>query len=249
MAIGAVVASAVRTSQSTGRIARTGGSGSSASGSSRGGSSGAVSQSSDSRGSSSRGGGGSSASSAKAYKKEKRRRTCKTCPVWRYEMGIRKLGGVPYIYQWHYLFVVAWNRGGSGALPTYSAFPPSEGVNPGLSGVISGVSTSDSVKNVEEGHVPNPDDSEDFGYLKAHISPDYYVSGEVAPSSRFITLKDTNRNLTAKLAAESMIIDAKRIKYVPTGPNSNSFAMTIAEKSELPRRKPAGDAPGSGMRL
>lgn len=36
---------------------------------------------------------------------------------------------------------------------------------------------------------------------------------------------------------------------VPTGPNSNSFAMILAERVRLPRRKPSRDAPGSGMSL
>jgi hypothetical protein len=49
-------------------------------------------------------------------------------------MGIRTLGGVPYVYQYHHLFVVAWNRGGTGVMPTYSAFPSNQNGNAGIWG-------------------------------------------------------------------------------------------------------------------
>jgi hypothetical protein len=120
---------------------------------------------------------------------------------------------------------------------------------PGYGGRISGAMTSDSSKTAEEGHEPDPADTDDFGYIQASIAADYLTSGEAAASNRFVTLRDTNTNLTAQLLAQAMVIDAKRIRYVAAGPNSNSFAMTIAQKVGLPRNKPSGHAPGSGMSI
>lgn len=165
-------------------------------------------------------------------------------------MGIRKLGGVPYVYQWHHLFLTAWNQGGTGAMPTFSAFPSNEGGSPGIGALIGGLSTSDSSKEVEENHTPDPDDADDFGHIKPSFIPDYYTpGGEWAPGNRFVTLRETRNNLTPRLSVEAAKIGAKQIKYVATGPNSNSYAMSLAERVGLPRRKPAGDAPGSGMRI
>jgi hypothetical protein len=217
----------------------------SGSGSSQGGSSGAGSQSSGSRGSA----GGSSASSAKGAQMERRRRTCRTCPDWRYEMGMRVLGGVPWVYQYHHLFLVAWNRGGTGMMPTYSAFPSRPDGNPGILGPISGALQSDSSKSADEGHAEDPSNPADMGFIKSDIAADYYVSGEVAPGNRFVTLKDTATNYNPQLVAQSLAMDALRVRYVPAGPNSNTFAMSLAKRVGLPERKPAGDAPGSGMRI
>lgn len=242
--------SASRAAQASNKASASSRGGSSGSGSSQGGSSGAGSAASGSRGSSSRAGGGSSASSGKAYQAARRRRTCKTCPDWRYEMGIRRLGGVPYVYQWHHLFVTAWNRGGTGIMPTFSAFPSNENGAAGLLGPILGISQSDSSKSVEEDYEPDDDDDGDFGFIKFTPFPDYYSPvGEYDPSNRFVTLRDTRENLTAQLTAAGAAISARRIKYVATGPNSNSFAMSVAERAGLPRRKPSGDAPGSGIKL
>ena len=242
--------SATRAAQAANKASTASRGGSSVSGSSQGGSSGAGSAASGSRGSSSRAGGGSSASSGKAYKAAKRRRTCKTCPDWRYEMGIRRLGGVPYVYQWHHLFVTAWNRGGTGIMPTFSAFPSNENGAAGLLGPLLGSSQSDSSKTVEENYAPNENADGDFGFIKFTPFPDYYSPvGEYDPGNRFVTLLDTKENLTAKLTLASTAISARKIKYVPTGPNSNSFAMSVAERAGLPRKKPAGDAPGSGIKL
>lgn len=179
------------------------------------------------------------------------KRSCVTCPEWRYEMGIRKLGGIPYLYSWHHLFVVQWNRGGNGGtMMTYSAFPSRNG-DPGMAGPILGAMASDSSKNVEEGHdVPEAEaKSDDMGYLQFKPSVNYWRSGEYAEDNRFVTLLDTDKNLRNDLIGQGGEIDGKRIRYVPTGPNSNSFAMSLAERVGLPRRKPAGDAPGSGMSI
>jgi hypothetical protein len=235
------IANGISRASQTARASRSGGSGS---GSSGGGSLGSGSNNSGSRGSA-----GSSASSAKGVKKELDRRTCKTCPDWRYEMGMRRLGGVPYVYTYHHLFVVAWNRGGTGMMPTYSAFPSREGGDAGIWGPISGAMQSDSSKSAEEGHTPDARDTSDMGYLKFTFAADYGGSFELAPGNTFVTLKDTNENLNIKLFAESNRIDARRIKYVPTGPNSNSFAMSVAGGAGLPRRHPPGTAPGAGMQL
>lgn len=183
---------------------------------------------------------------------ERKKRSCMTCPEWRYEMGIRKLGGVPYLYSWHHLFVVQWNRGGSGGtMMTYSAFPSRKG-NPGIAGPIFGAMQSDSSKTAEEGY-EEPAEGEvaedDMGYLQFKPSLSYWRSGEYAPGNRFVTLRDTDQNMRSDLMAQGNEIDAKRIHYVGTGPNSNSFAMSLAERVGLPRRKPAGDAPGSGMSI
>ncbi len=164
-------------------------------------------------------------------------------------MGLRRLGGIPYVYTYHHLFVVAWNRGGTGLMPTYSAFPSTDGGNAGIWGPISGAMQSDSSKSVDEGHVLDPTDSSDMGYLKFTFAADYFASGEVALGNTFVTLKDTSRNLNAQLFAAAQVIDAKRIRYVPTGPNSNSFAMSVAGDAGLPRKHPPGTAPGAGMRL
>lgn len=254
-ALGPIVNGASRSAQTAraGGSSRGSGSGSSqggssrssGSGSSQGGSLGSGSQSSGGRGSA----GGSSASSAKGAQIERRRRTCKTCPAWRYEMGIRVLGGVPRVYEYHHLFLVAWNRGGTGAMPTYSAFPSLPDGNAGIWGPISGAMQSDSSKSAEEDHVEDPSDTSDMGYIKPEIAADYYVSGEFAVGNRFITLRDTAYNYNPRLVAQSHAMGALRVRYVATGPNSNTFAMSLAKRVGLPERKPAGDAPGSGMRI
>lgn len=199
---------------------------------------------------------GSEGSSATAKgqggdRNERIRRSCKTCPEWRYEMGIRKLGGIPFIYSWHHLFLVQWNRGGTGeTMMTYSAFPSRDG-DAGIVGPILGAMQSDSTKSVEENHPIAGQDAEpdDMGYLEFHHFTDYWRSGEYAPDNRFVTLKDTHENLRGKLLGQGQEIDGRRIRYVATGPNSNSFAMSLAERVGLPRRKPSGDAPGSAMSI
>ena len=107
---------------------------------------------------------------------------------------------------------------------------------------------SDSSKSAEENYAPAGDGS-DYGTIKFQFSPDYLASGEVDPTNRFVTLKDTNQDYNPKLLQGSMMIDAKNIKYEPTGPNSNSFAMSIVRYAGLPRNKPSGAAPGDGMYL
>lgn len=176
-------------------------------------------------------------------------RTCHSCPDWRYVMGIRRLGGVPYLYSWHHLFLIAWNRGGTGAMPTYSAFPSHPDGDAGVLGPLKGASTSDSSKPVEAGHETDPADSGDMGYLQSAHAADFARSGEYAPDNRYVILRDMNRDLGTELMAQSRAMDAMRIRYVPTGPNSNSFAMSLAERVGLPRRKPEGDAPGSGIKI
>lgn len=176
-------------------------------------------------------------------------RTCRTCPEWRYVMGIRKLGGVPFLYSWHHLFVIAWNRGGDGAMPTYSAFPSNQNGDPGVIGPLVGAATSDSSKPVDRDHQAEAGDQADMGHLQFAYAASFARSGEYAPGNRYVVLSDMNRNLTGALMAEGQAIDAMRIRYVATGPNSNSFAMSLAERVGLPRRKPAGDAPGSGIKL
>ena len=64
-----------------------------------------------------------------------------------------------------------------------------------------------------------------------------------------VVLRDTNANYNPKLAAAALAIDAKKIKYNPTGPNSNSFAMSIVKKAKLPNKYPNVNAPGAGMNL
>ncbi|WP_298258215.1 hypothetical protein [uncultured Litoreibacter sp.] len=155
------------------------------------------------------------------------------------------------VYTYYHLFVIAWNRGGSGASGlkmTFSAFPSHDG-NPSVWGAISGASTSDSSKQAEEGHKRDPSNDADMGYIKPEIAPDYYTSGEVALGNKFVTIRDTNANYVPKLLAASSQIGMKRIKYDPTGPNSNSYAMSIVRKAKLPDRKPAVTAPGAGMQL
>jgi len=134
-------------------------------------------------------------------------------------------------------------------MPTFSAFPSEQGGDAGIIGPISGAFQSDSSKSVEEGYETDPSDSGDMGYLKFSYAADYLASFEVAPGNQFIILRDTNQDLTAKLFAAATEIDAKRIKYVPTGPNSNSFAMSVAGNVGLPRKHPPGTAPGAGMQL
>jgi len=164
-------------------------------------------------------------------------------------MGMRRLGGVPYIYTYSHLFVVATHRGGTGAMPTYSAFPSNQAGDAGILGPLFGAMQSDSSKSVDEGHVPDPQDSSDMGYLQFTFAADYFASYEVAPGNTFVTLRDTTQNLTAQLFSAATAIDARQIRYGATGPNSNSFAMSVAARAGLPARHPAGSAPGSGMRL
>lgn len=176
-------------------------------------------------------------------------RTCRRCPEWRYLMGIRKLGGIPAIYSWHHLFLIAWNRGGTGAMPTYSAFPSQPQGDPGAWGPLFGASTSDSSKPVTQEHQPDPEDEGDMGYIKPAPIVDFTRSGEYAPGNRYVVLRDQTPNLRADLVKNMQQIEKMRIRYVATGPNSNSFAMSLAERVGLPRRKPAGDAPGSDIKL
>ena len=231
-----IIGSAVRASG--GSAGRSSGSGSSGSNSSRSGSSG---------GRSSQSSGGSSASAGKQAQRAKKSRICKTCPKWRYRVGARYLGGV-LGYNWYHLFVVAWDRKTSGLMPTYSAFPSGEG-DASILGAIGGMSASDSSKTAEEGHTTDPNDDSDFGTLDYKFSADYLTSGEASPSNKFVTLRDTNANYNTKLITAAMAVDAKKIKYVPTGPNSNSFAMTIVKKAGLPQKHPSIRAPGAGMNL
>ena len=177
----------------------------------------------------------------------RRGRICKTCPKWRYRVGARYLGTLG-VYTWYHLFVVAWDRRSTGLMPTYSAFPSSQGT-PGILGLIGGVSTSDSSKEADEGHTADPNDNSDFGTLDYHFSPDYVTSGEADPSNKWTVLRDTNYNYNPRLAAASLAIDAKNIRYDPTGPNSNSFAMSIVRHVGLPNRYPNVSAPGAGMQL
>ncbi len=217
--------------------------------SSQGGSGGGGSGSAGNRGSEASGSGSSAHGTVAADQQDRQSRTCATCPEWRYEMGIRQLGGIPYIYAWHHLFVLGWNRGGSGtSISTYSAFPSGDG-DPGMAGPIFGAMQSDSSKPVDENHNEDPSDSADMGYLQYSYFANYWRSGEYSPTNRFVTLQDTNENLHFDLDVAAKEMDARRIRYVPTGPNSNSFAMSLAERVGLPRRKPSGDAPGSGMSL
>lgn len=153
------------------------------------------------------------------------------------------------MYTWSHLFVVATHRGGTGVMPTYSAFPSNENGNAGIWGPISGAVQSDSSKSVEEGHPDTPTDSDDMGYLKFTFAADYFASGELDLGNTFVVLRDTPDNLNAQLLSAALAIDARRIRYVATGPNSNSFAMSIAQRAGLPRRHPSGSAPGAGMSL
>lgn len=226
----------------------TGGAGGSSEGGSAGsgGSGGSGSGASGSRGSE---GSSATAQGQDGDRDERIRRSCKTCPEWRYEMGIRKLGGIPFVYSWHHLFLVQWNRGGTGGtMMTYSAFPSGQG-DAGIAGPIFGAMQSDSSKGVDENHPDAGADAEadDMGYLQFQPFMNYWRSGEYAPDNRFVTLRDTHEDLRNKLMEQGWEIDGRRIRYVPTGPNSNSFAMSLAERVGLPRRKPSGDAPGSGM--
>ncbi len=226
-----------------------GGSSEGGSTSSQGGSSGAGSESTGSRGSEASGSGSSAEGTMAADREDRESRTCATCPEWRYEMGIRQLGSVPYVYTWHHLFVLGWNRGGSGnSISTYSAFPSGNG-DPGIAGPMFGAMQSDATKSVEEDHEIDPDDPADMGYLQFTYFANYWRSGEYSPTNRFVTLSDTDENLHMPLINAGTEIDERRIRYVATGPNSNSFAMSLAERVGLPRRKPSGDAPGSGMSL
>ena len=176
-------------------------------------------------------------------------RSCLRCPEWRYVMGIRKLGGIPAVYSWHHLFLIAWNRGGTGAMPTYSAFPSQPEGDPGAWGPLRGAATSDSSKPVTPQHQPDPADDSDMGYIKPAPVADFTRSGEYAPGNRYVVLRDQNPDLRADLDSHMQQIAEMRIRYVATGPNSNSFAMSLAERTGLPRRKPAGDAPGSDIKL
>lgn len=226
-----------------------GGSSEGGSATSQGGSAGRGSGSAGSRGSEGSGSGSSAQGTMSADRADRQSRTCATCPEWRYEMGIRQLGAIPFVYSWHHLFLLGWNRGGSGnSISTYSAFPSGNG-DPGLTGPIFGAMQSDASKPVDEGHEGDAADPADMGYLKFTYFANYWRSGEYSPTNRFVTLRDTDENLHNPLIAAGTEIDARRIRYVPTGPNSNSFAMSLAERVGLPRNKPSGDAPGSGMSL
>jgi hypothetical protein len=222
---GDIIGSASRSSQSASGSSRSQGSGS-GSGSSRSGSS------------------GSGAQTGQAYDNL---RFCRTCPQWQYQMGMRQIGSVSG-YTYHHLFVIAWDRRDTGRKGTYSAFPSNQNASPGLSGVIGGMMTSDGSKTVQEEYQPTGDAS-DFGTLKFHYSPDYASSGELDYNARFVVLKDTSQDYNPKLIEASNIIDMKNIKYEPTGPNSNSFAMSIVRYAGLPRNKPSGNAPGEGIYL
>ncbi len=174
-------------------------------------------------------------------------RTCLTCPKWRYRMGIRQLGSVLGI-SWHHLFVVE-DEVGRRSMPTYSAFPSVENGDPGMLGPILGKYTSDSSKDVEDDHVTDPEDESDMGYLRPQFAHDYYRSGEYDPTNRFVVLDERDASLGMAMLRYCDVIEARRITYEATGPNSNSFAMSLAEAVGLPRRKPSGDAPGSGITL
>ena len=173
-------------------------------------------------------------------------RTCKTCPQWRYRMGIRQLGSMLGI-SWHHLFLVEDERGRD-PIGTHSAFPSKEG-DAGILGPLVGKFKSDSSKPIDEDHETDSEDTADMGYLAPQFSPDYYRSGEYSASNRFVVLEERDTSLFFQLEQYAEGILKRRITYVPTGPNSNSYAMSLAEAAGRPRNKPSGDAPGSGMKL
>lgn len=204
---------------------------------------------SNSAGSRSNGSGGTGASSSRRETEigpKEKGRTCKTCPQWRYRMGIRQLGSILGI-SWHHLFLVEDERGRD-PIGTHSAFPSKEG-DAGAWGPIVGKFTSDSSKPIHENHETDSEDEADMGFLAPKFSPDYYRSGEYSASNRFVLLEERDTSVFSKLVAYADGILKRRITYVPTGPNSNSYAMSLAEAAGLPRKKPSGDAPGSGMKL
>lgn len=175
-------------------------------------------------------------------------RTCSTCPEWRYLMGIRYLDTV-FGVTYHHLFMVQWNCGGSGGnTSTFSAFPTQTG-NAGLMGPFRGMFTSDSSKDIDEDHEYDPEDPSDYGYIRYDFASSYFRSGEYREDNRFRGLRDTPDDLFFELDRAGQAMSERRIRYVPTGPNNNSFAMSLAERVGLPTRKPTGDAPGSGMSI
>lgn len=111
---------------------------------------------------------------------------------------------------------------------THSAFPSKDG-DAGAWGPIVGRFTSDSSKPIDKNHETDSEDEPDMGFLVPKFSPDYYRSGEYSASNRFAVLEQRDAYLFSALVAYADGILKRRITYVPTGPNSNSYAMSLAE--------------------
>lgn len=187
--------------------------------------------------------GKSSAGGAAGGKAVKKSRTCKTCPRFLYECGAKLIDGAPITV--YHLFIRVTDQK-IGAQPVFRAGPTKDGA-PSISGVVGGYLASDSSKSAEEGHTENPSDASDFGTLHAVTQGDYLASIEFSASNKFVEVKETRKNHLPKFAMANGIVNAKKIKYVPTGPNSNSYAMSILKYAGLPRKKPNVKAPGHGM--
>ncbi len=211
----------------------------------RGGSATGRSSGSGSRSSQSSPGGASRSSAAggETARRVQRVRTCRTCPRWLYETGAKYIDttlGVSY----YHLFVRATEQR-LGLQPVFRAGPSQDG-SPSVLGVVSGFTAPDSSKDQEEDHVP---ETGDYGTIEAVSLPEYVASIEFDLHNRFAKVRETNANYTSRFLTCIVLVNQKAIKYEPTGPNSNSFAMTCLAYAKLPVRKPNVRAPGHGMRL
>jgi len=93
----------------------------------------------------------------------------------------------------------------------------------------------------------SPDGS--YGKLIATLSSweDSIEAGR--PGLTFRDLETSEQNRTLTIYSESERIHNLKLDYAPTGPNSNSFAMSVVEGAGLPALSPVVKAPGKGMRI
>ncbi|MDP0925657.1 hypothetical protein Q0601_00580 [Paracoccus onubensis] len=167
------------------------------------------------------------------------------CPKWKYEIGANHIGGA-LGREYYHLFVRVTDLMNLSS-PTYRAGPSADG-QPAISGVIMGTMTPDSVVTPNEDY-ESSDDELSLGYILPTIFNNFPGSLEdtgVAIFGEAVILdKDHNLGLTQ----HSQEIADKKIKYVPTGPNSNSYATTIVNEEGIGAEPPDCWAPGAGVSL
>ena len=73
--------------------------------------------------------------------------------------------------------------------------------------------------------------------------------GEYTSGNQFVTNEQTDIDHQPDLKGGKDEVNLKKIKYHPTGPNSNSFVPSVLGYASLPTNYPDVNAPGVGVKL
>ena len=171
------------------------------------------------------------------------------CPKWKYEIGANLLGEALGRSYYH-LFVRVTDML-SLATPTYRAGPSkSPTQSPSFSPIVMGGLTPDATVTPNENYeVPENDDGSSYGYIVSSYWSDFRQSVENTGYQIFGAAVELDMDHNPALTRHSHTIDAKKIEYAPTGPNSNSFATTIVNEESIGAKPPDVWAPGQGIDL